>query len=312
VTLPPLTLEGGSPAPGDLDVTWIHGVRRGQGSEPPFQAHRFDPHTVVVRQSKQLTAEAPFLYLRFGAERAVLFDTGAAKTSADNPLRETIDRIVDAWLAEHPRDQYELVVAHTHSHGDHVAGDGQFAGRAATTVVGHELSDVQAFFGFTDWPEEVVDFDLGGRVLELTGSPGHHPTTLTIHDPWSGFLLTADNVLPGRIYAFDFPEYLSSIERTVEFASTRRVSHVMGCHIEMTRRPKRDYPLGCRYQPDEAPLQMTVEQLVAVRDAARSVRDIPGAHAFDDFVILNGPPRRYIVNLLARTVWAKVRQAGER
>ena len=42
----------------------------------------------------------------------------------------------------------------------------------------------------------------------------------------------------------------------------------MGCHVEMTRTPGRDYPLGSTYQPDEPPLQMTVGQLGAVREAA--------------------------------------------
>jgi hypothetical protein len=52
---------------------------------------------------------------------------------------------------------------------------------------------------------------------------------------------------------------------------------------------------------------MTVQQLVAVRDAARSIKDKPGAHTFDDFLIMNGPYRGYIVKLLARALWAKVR-----
>lgn len=297
-----------APTRGDLDVRWTHGSPRGKrDSDPPFQVHRYDPHTYVLRQSKGLSAEAPFLYMLFGNERAVLLDTGAAKRTAGNPLRETIDGVVDAWLAENPREGYELVVAHTHGHLDHVAGDGQFSDRAATTVVDRDVSAVQAFFGFTSWPDQIVQFDLGGRVLELTGSPGHHRAALTIYDPWSGFLLTGDNVLPGRIYAFDFSAYLDSIERTVEFASTRQVSHAMGCHIEMTRQPGRDYPAGCTYQPDEPPLQMTVEQLIAVRDAARSIKDQPGAHTFDDFVIMNGPYRGYIVKLLARALWAKIR-----
>jgi hypothetical protein len=75
----------------------------------------------------------------------------------------------------------------------------------------------------------------------------------------------------------------------------------------MTRRPGRDYPVGCRYQPDERPLQMTVRQLIELRDAARSIEDKPGAHTFDDFLIMNGPYRRYIVPLLARALWAKLR-----
>lgn len=294
--------------PSDLHVHWIHGSpRRSRNSDPAFQVHRCDPHTYVLRQSKALTAEAPFLYLLFGSERAILFDTGAVKRTAGNPLRETVDRIVDGWLADNPRTDYQLIVAHTHGHLDHVAGDGQFADRPATTIVERELSAVQAFFGFTGWPDEIVTFDLGGRALEITGTPGHHRAALTIYDPWSGFLLTGDNVLPGRIYAFDFPAYLDSMERTVELARARRVTHVLGCHVEMTRRPGRDYPAGCTYQPDEPPLQMTVDQLVAVRDAARSIADAPGAHTFDDFLIMNGPYRGYIVPLLARALWAKIR-----
>lgn len=294
-------------------MRWIHGRPRGAPeSDPPIQVHRCDPHTYVLRQSKALTAEAPFLYLMFGSERAVLFDTGASKKSGtENPLRETVDGIVDSWLAEHPREGYHLVVAHTHGHLDHVEGDAQFADRPAATVVDRELEAVEAFYGFTSWPDQVVPFDLGGgRVLEMIGTPGHQPASVTIYDPWSGFLITADNALPGRIYAFDFPTYLDSMERTVEFARTREITHVMGCHIELSRRPGRDYPVGCRYQPDERPLEMTLQQLIDLRDAARAVKDDPGAHTFDDFLIMNGPYRRYIVKLLARALWAKIRPKG--
>jgi glyoxylase-like metal-dependent hydrolase (beta-lactamase superfamily II) len=293
----------GAPVHADLDVRWIHGVRsRKDAADPQFQAHRCDPHTYVLRQSKAISPEAPFLFLLFGNDRALLFDTGGGRQTEANPLCETIDGIVANWLAAHPRASYELVVAHTHGHSDHVSGDSQFVDRPATTVVGRDLASVQEFFGFAAWPDEIVRFDLGGRVLEITGSPGHHPASITVYDPWSGFLLTGDNVLPGRIYAFDFPQYLASIERTVKFATTREVSHVLGCHIEMTRQPGRDYPPGCIYQPDEPALQMTVQQLIAVRDAARSLRDKPGAHTFDDFLILNGPFRKYAVKLIARSL----------
>ena len=269
--------------------------------------HRYAPHTYVLRQSKALTAEAPFLYLLFGNDRAVLLDTGAVKKTDGNPLRETVDGLVAAWLDQHPREGYQLIVAHTHGHLDHVEGDGQFAGRPGTTIIDRDLSAVQEFFGFSDWPRQIVQFDLGGRVLEMTGTPGHHRAAVTIYDPWSGFLIAGDNVLPGRIYAFDFPAYLDSMDRTVEFASTRQIAHVMGCHIEMSRQPGRVYPVGCTYQPNEAPLQMTVEQMIAIRDAARSIKDKPGVHTFDDFLIMNGPYRHYIVKLIAKALWAKIR-----
>lgn len=286
----------GAPVAGDLDVPWAHGTRRGTG-ESPIQVHAYDEHTLILRQSKTVHFEAPFLYLLFGNARALLLDTGATQEPERFPLRATVDRLIDEWLVAHPRSGYELVVAHTHGHGDHKAADGQFTGRPATTVVPVDPESVRAFFGITDWPEEVVRFDLGGRVLDVVGIPGHQPASIAVFDPWSGFLLTGDTVLRGRLYAFDFPAFVDSLRRLVDFAAERDVTWVMGCHIEMTTRPGRDYPLAARYQPDEPPLQMTVEQLVAVRDAAVSVAGQPGVHRFDDFVIYHGKAgmRRLVV-----------------
>jgi hypothetical protein len=150
---------------GSLDVTWNHGTpgRRGNG-EPKIQVHYYDEHTVILRQSKSVSYEAPFLYLLFGNDRALLLDTGATADPERFPLREKVDRLVAVWLAKYPREGYELVVAHTHGHGDHVAADGQFAGRAGTTVVAKDVDAVRLFFGFGDgWPDRSVSFDLGGR-----------------------------------------------------------------------------------------------------------------------------------------------------
>ena len=293
------------------DVRWIHGsARRGRHEDPPIQVHRYDEDTVLLRQSKSTSFEAPFLFLLLGRARALLLDTGATEDRGRFPLREVVDRLVDEWLSTHPDVDpaaYQLVVAHTHGHGDHVAGDGQLAGRPRTTVVGRELDAVQQFFGFTDWPAQVVRFDLGGRVLEITGIPGHHRASIAVHDPATSFLLTGDTVYPGRLYVGDPPAFLDSLDRLVELAATRRVTHVLGCHVEMTSTPGRDYPIGTTYQPDEAPWPMTVEQLHAVRDAARSLAGKPGAHRYDDFAIWNGPCRLATARQLLRTLWARVR-----
>ena len=299
-----IDFNAAAPVTGDLDVRWIHGTAPGAANtDPAVQVHAYDPHTYVLRQSKVASYEAPFIYLLFGNDRAILLDTGATKDSA---IRETVDGLVGDWLERNPRPEYGLVVAHTHGHGDHVAGDESFADRPGTTVVARELDAVREFFGFADWPAEVVTFDLGGRVLEVTGIPGHHRASIAIYDPWSGFLLSGDTVYPGRLYAFDFPEFVASLDRLVEFASARAVTYVMGCHVEMSRRPGRDYPIGSAYQPDEPALQMTLKQLLAVRDAARSVAAKPGAHKFDDFIIFNGPCRAAVIRQLARTAWRRM------
>jgi hydroxyacylglutathione hydrolase len=297
----PVDFVTGAPVPGSLDVTWIHGARRGgTASDPPIQVHHYDEHTVIMRQSKSVHYEAPFLYLLFGNDRALLLDTGATPDAEKFPLRATVDGLIADWLGRHPRDHYELVVAHTHGHGDHVAGDGQFADRPDTTVVSRDPEAVQAYFGFTSWPDEVVSFDLGGRVLEITGSPGHHRAAITIYDPWTGFLLTGDTVVPGRLYVDDHALFLASLNRMIEFAGARSVTHVLGCHVEMRGRPGRDFPLGATYQPGERPLQMTLAQLIAVRDAAAAVTGKRGVHTFDDFIIYNQPRTLDMLALVGR------------
>ncbi|HET7015220.1 MAG TPA: MBL fold metallo-hydrolase [Streptosporangiaceae bacterium] len=297
-----------APTTGSLDVRWIHGTpawRR--SSDPPIQVHHYDQHTVIMRESKSVSFEAPFFYLLFGNDRAMLLDTGATADAAKFPVRATVDRLVADWLGQHPRDQYELVVAHTHGHHDHLAGDVQFEGRPDTTVVGRKPEAVQEFFGFASWPEQVVTFDLGGRVLEITGSPGHHAAAITVYDRWTGFLLTGDTVLPGRLYAFDFPEFLASLDRMIALADDRVVTYVLGCHIEMTTRPGRDYPLGATYQPDERPLEMTLSQLKDVHAAIRSGAEAKGVYRFDDFILYNEPAMRQQLNLIRRGLLHKVR-----
>ncbi|HEY2504875.1 MAG TPA: MBL fold metallo-hydrolase [Streptosporangiaceae bacterium] len=292
----------GTPVAGTLDVTWIHGA----AGEPPLQIHHYDEHTVILRQAKSVHYEAPFQFLLFGSERALLLDTGATADPRRFPLRETVDRLITSWLERHPREHYQLVVAHTHGHGDHVAGDQQFAGRPDTTVVGRELAAVQEHFGFTDWPGQIVTFDLGERVLEVTGSPGHHRAAITTYDPRTGFLLTGDSVLPGRLYVFDMPQFAASMDRLVAFAASRPVTHVLGCHIEMTRKPGRDFPMYARHQPAEHALQLTVDDLTAIRDAAANAGR-RGVTRFDDFILYNQPRTRDMLALLGRGLVRKIR-----
>lgn len=297
---------------GDWEVRWIHGsASRRHPSDPAWQVHRYREDTVVLRQSKDANYEAPFVFLLFGAERALLLDTGATE---DDTLRRTVDELIAGWLGARPLSDYPLVVAHTHAHGDHIAGDAAFSGRPSTVVVGKTAADVQAFFGFTAWPGEVVDLDLGGRRLELIGIPGHEEASIATYDERTGLLLTGDSVYPGRIYVSDFPAYVDSMNRLVEFAEARRVTHVLGCHIEMTRKPGRDYHLGCRYQPHEPPLEMSLDQLRAFRDGAVSVADRPGVHRFDDFILYHGAGAVTQLPLLARSLggqaldWIRRRQ----
>ena len=93
----------------------------------------------------------------------------------------------------------------------------------------------------------------------------------------------------------------------VALAESRTVTHVLGCHVEMTSQPGRDYPLGATYQPDERAPEMTTGQLTAIRDAAASVAGQRGVHRFDDFIIYNEPRRRDQRKLVARGLADRIR-----
>ncbi|MFD7447515.1 MBL fold metallo-hydrolase [Kitasatospora sp. NPDC059827] len=277
----------GAPIARPLDVPWIHGSPSAKhDTDPEIQTHEYDEHTVILRQNKAVHYEASFLFLLFGAERAVLIDTGATAEPEYFPLRETVDGLITQWLARNPRDHYPLLVLHTHPHGDHIAGDGQFADRPDTTLVGADLPTAWAYFGFDHDPEATARVDLGGgRVLECLATPGHHPAAVTYYDPWTGFLLTGDTVYPGRLYIDDWPAFGRSIERLIAFTRERPVTHVLGCHIEMTREPGVDYPIRTTHQPDEPPLQLTVDHLHRIRAALAELGDHPRRHALDDLIL---------------------------
>jgi hydroxyacylglutathione hydrolase len=286
-----IDFAAGAPIDGAEEPVWIHGAPpRQQCTDPAIQVHQSDRHTFILRVSKAVSFEAPFIFLLFGNERAVLFDTGPSADPAKVPLRGAVDELVGAWLAEHPREDYELVVAHTHGHHDHRDGDPQFAGRPRTAVVGHTAEEVRGFYGFSQWPGQIVSFDLGGRVLELTATPGHHPASVTVYDPWTGFLLTGDTIMPGRLYAKQYADFLQSLERLARFAAQRTITRVLGCHIEMSRTPGHDYPAGSTYQPDEVPLGLSAGRIADIRDAARAATK-PGVYVHGDFIIWNGGQR---------------------
>jgi glyoxylase-like metal-dependent hydrolase (beta-lactamase superfamily II) len=280
-----------APAPSDaahaIFKPWIDGTA---ADEPQTQTQRYDRNTYVIRQSLRTSGEGPFLYLLFGRDRALLLDTGAGGVK----IRPTVDAAIDQWLAENHRKSIPLVVAHTHGHGDHVAGDAEFANRPDTTLVGVKSSDVAAFFGIADWPHQIVPFDLGGRKLEIIPTPGHHPTHIMVFDERTRLLLSGDTLYPGRLYVPSnlFADYRASIDRVAEFTRRRHVSHILGAHIEMSQTPGKDFPIGVRAHPNEHRLELPYAALGELQMAVKGMGDHVARAVHDDFIVYPSPPRK--------------------
>jgi glyoxylase-like metal-dependent hydrolase (beta-lactamase superfamily II) len=223
----------------------------------------------VLRQPACTNFEKPFLYLLVGRERALLLDTGAGGIDVAGP----VDSLLGAWRAAHDGHPRALVVAHTHGHEDHVAGDGQFRYRGGVTLVGTDSATVHRFFGLDARSDHAATFDLGGRELDVLAIPGHEPASIAVYDRQTGVLLTGDTFYPGRLYVRDPAAFAASTARLVAFTATRSVTAILGTHIEQTRTPYLDYPTGTQDQPAEDRLELTRTELVTLDSVVQTMRN---------------------------------------
>jgi len=236
---------------------WQHGSEDcAKNQDPAIEVFEFDADTYILRQNKCVHFEAPFIYVLFGDQTVFVQDTGATADPVRFPLYDVIQRLV----AQRNNPALKVLVAHTHSHSDHTAADAQFRGKPGVTLVEPNAAAVREHFGFTSWPAGIATVDLGRRILKVIPAPGHQDEAIVVHDSRTGWLLTGDNVYPGRLVVSNWPEYRSSIERLVEFSKTHPISAVLGTHIEMSASGKLFAP-GSTFQPDEAPLPLTVDDL---------------------------------------------------
>ena len=238
------------------------------GGRPAFRVGAYNDDLFILRQPACTNYEKPFLYLVFGRDRALLFDTGAPTIDVATP----VDTLIRQWIARHGKSSLGLVVAHSHAHGDHVAGDSQFVKRQSTTVVGRDTASVRAFFGIARWPTDVSSIDLGDRVLDVIAIPGHQPASIALYDRRTGIMLTGDTFYPGRLYVRDTAAYAASIDRLARFVRGHRVTHMLGAHIEQSKTPYVDYPVGTKDQPNEHGLDLTPAQLFELDSAVQSMR----------------------------------------
>ena len=282
-----LLSPGGAPSPiqSDFPSKWIHGSADcGENPDPPVHVHRYTDSTWILRQNKCIHYEAPFIYLLLGDARALMQDTGAVASS--DGIRNAVDEIIGSWPDARGGGAIELIVSHSHGHGDHVAGDPQFADRENTTIIGDDVASVREAFEISDWPAPAAELDLGGRILDIIPIPGHQESHVAIYDRQTRVLLTGDTLYPGRLYVWDWPAYRASISRLVEFTRSRPVSYVLGTHIEMSARPGVDYPVRTRYQPDEHPLELRLSHLIELHQSLLAIGDEPKAEVHDSFIIV--------------------------
>jgi hydroxyacylglutathione hydrolase len=294
------------PVKGSLPAQWNIGAQDcAATSEPPLQVYAYEPQTFILRQSLCASFEGNFIYLLVGSDKALLIDTGAIADPQKMPLAKTILEL----LPDKDGKKLPLLVAHTHRHSDHRAGDPQFASLSSVQVVPFDLDEVRAFFGFTNWPNGIAHLDLGGRTVDVIPTPGHNETHVAFYDDKTGILFSGDFLMPGRLLIEDATAYRESALRVVDFLKTRPLTHILGGHIELNT-AGRAYRFGSHHHPDERRLELTREDLIALPAAFDRFN---GFHARYPNYILSNPIRNLVamgvlaVAVLILIVWGMLR-----
>ena len=254
---------------------------------PAWQIHEYNPTFYILRESGCTNYEKPFLYLILGSERALLVDTGAG----DSDAAMVVKRVLGQVAKRDNRAVLPLVVSHSHGHADHVSGDKGFGGMADVTLVAAKPEELAKAFSISSWPDQNGGIELGGRVVDVIPIPGHQPGHVAYYDRKTGILLTGDHLYPGRLYITDFPAYLASTRRMVQFTEGKIVMHVLGCHVEQSSTPYVDYPVGTSYQPQEHSLELGRSHLLELLARLEQMQDKPARLALRDFTIDPRAPR---------------------
>lgn len=255
----------GATAPKDslFSTTWDAGL---SADEPTLQVQRLKDDVFVIRQSLRTNFEGPFLYLIFGRDKVLLLDTGAGGLL----IRPTIDRLIEDWRKANGQPSLQLIVAHSHTHRDHVAGDSEFRDRPNTTLVGHSTDEVAKFFQVKSWPGMIGQLDLGGRKLSIIPTPGHQNAHIAVFDHRSRLLLSGDMLYPGRVFVpVNRIEVMrKSVDRVIRFGKSHRVKYVLGAHIEMNRAGV-PYPDRAVAHPNEPVLELPFRAFLAMKQGLR-------------------------------------------
>jgi hydroxyacylglutathione hydrolase len=258
------------PQTNGFPAKWIDGTAC--GTDPEIQTWKYSGDTFILRQSLCTTFEGPFMYLFVGASKALLVDTGTGGVD----LRGEVTKLLAG-------KNVQLVVAHSHSHGDHVNGDGAFKNQPSTTVVGLQPSVVKQFFGIVgDAPGA---FDLGGRIVDVLPIPGHQAAHVAYYDHETKLLLSGDTLYPGRLYIDDWNAYRTSVPRLVAFVDAQRpVSFVLGGHIELPKTGP-DFAFGTQVHANEHALELGDQDLRALDTAVKAMGSTPKREVHPTFII---------------------------
>src|ERR1700716_966147 len=254
-----------------------------------FEVYKIRPGVFAIYESHQL--EEVISYLVIGRDKALLFDTGMGISN--------IQAIVTG-LTKLP-----VSVVNSHTHNDHVGDNWRFSdvygmdteftranARGSKEDAQAELTpdeicgavpagfDAKAYstkpFHITHPLHHGDKIDLGGRTLQVIGTPGHTPDSIALLDENNGLLFTGDTFYAGPIYLYrpetDLDAYLASVKKLAAMAP----------HLQLLL-PSHNVPVA-----DPGNLQKVVTAMQRVRhgEVKPIAKDGKHEYVFDGFSFL--------------------------
>jgi glyoxylase-like metal-dependent hydrolase (beta-lactamase superfamily II) len=221
-------------------------------SDPWFEVYRPAPGVFAIYEPHQ--SEETIAYLITGDHTAILFDTGMGISDIKK---------VTAELTKLP-----IIVLNSHTHDDHVGGNWEFStiynldtdftranakgskqdaqAEIASGEICGELPkgfDVKAYatrpWKITAETRDGDRIDLGTRLIEVIGTPGHTPDAISLLDRANGLLFTGDTYYPGTIWLYrpetDLAAYRKSIQKLADLVPQLKL--VLGAHNVPVAKP---------------------------------------------------------------------------
>jgi len=264
--------------------------------DPWFEVYKVASGVFAIYEPHQ--SEETISYLIVGTKQAVLFDTGMGISDIHK---------VTTKLTSRP-----VVVLNSHTHDDHVGGNWQFTfvygmdtdftrknakgsrEDAQAEIAADQLcGDLPKGFNpktYATKPWRISHFihdgftvNLGGRKLEVLGTPGHTPDSMAVLDRANGLLFTGDTYYPAPIWLFrsetDLDAYVNSVKRLAALAPNLKL--VLGAH---------NIPVA-----EPSVLPRLVNAIQAVRSGQGTVKpagDGKAIHSLDGFDFLLAAPKK--------------------
>lgn len=169
-----------------------------------FQVHNPSAGVWLLDETGAVT-----LSLIAGNERAILLDTGFDEGELPGLVKTLTD--------------LPITLIHSHYHVDHTTGD-RFWSEAWIHPADLEELRSQPWGSALSLKtlENGMEFDLGGRILEVIHLPGHTPGSIALLDRASRILFSGDTIMAGTVPINKYPASVSDFSASLDRIYERR------------------------------------------------------------------------------------------